>query len=75
MISVNTLRDYRNARPVRRIYFLLTTPVQQQPDHSATHKFYGDPIPTGRPQFGSAKGQITVSDDFDEPLADFNDYM
>jgi antitoxin (DNA-binding transcriptional repressor) of toxin-antitoxin stability system len=25
--------------------------------------------------FGSAKGFITVSDDFDEPLAEFQDYM
>lgn len=28
-----------------------------------------------RPQFGSAKGLITISDDFDEPLADFDEYM
>jgi antitoxin (DNA-binding transcriptional repressor) of toxin-antitoxin stability system len=26
-------------------------------------------------QPGSAKGLITISDDFDEPLADFADYM
>lgn len=26
-------------------------------------------------QPGSAKGLITISDDFDEPLADFQDYM
>jgi len=25
--------------------------------------------------FGSAKGLITIADDFDEPLADFNEYM
>lgn len=25
--------------------------------------------------FGSAKGLITISDDFDEPLEDFKDYM
>ena len=29
----------------------------------------------GRPQFGSAKGLVTISDDFDEPLEDFKDYM
>ncbi len=28
-----------------------------------------------RPLFGSAKGLITMSDDFDEPLEDFKDYM
>ena len=28
-----------------------------------------------RPQFGSAEGLITMSDDFDEPLKDFEEYM
>lgn len=28
-----------------------------------------------RPIFGSAKGLVTISDDFDEPLEDFKDYM
>jgi antitoxin (DNA-binding transcriptional repressor) of toxin-antitoxin stability system len=28
-----------------------------------------------RPQFGSAKGLITMSDDFDAPLEDFSEYM
>lgn len=27
------------------------------------------------PQFGSAKGLISISDDFDEPLEDFAEYM
>jgi antitoxin (DNA-binding transcriptional repressor) of toxin-antitoxin stability system len=27
-----------------------------------------------RPQFGSAKGLIQISDDFDEPLEDFAEY-
>lgn len=27
-----------------------------------------------RPKFGSAKGLIEMSDDFDEPLEDFEDY-
>ncbi|MBW3624431.1 MAG: DUF2281 domain-containing protein [Armatimonadetes bacterium] len=27
-----------------------------------------------RPQFGSAKGLITMSEDFDKPLADFKEY-
>ena len=34
-------------------------------------------IPGAKPraQFGSAKGLITMSDDFDDPLEDFKDYM
>jgi antitoxin (DNA-binding transcriptional repressor) of toxin-antitoxin stability system len=28
-----------------------------------------------RPQFGSAKGLISISDDFDQPLEDFAEYM
>jgi antitoxin (DNA-binding transcriptional repressor) of toxin-antitoxin stability system len=31
--------------------------------------------PKRRPQFGSAKGLIVMADDFDAPLADFNEYM
>ncbi|MGD9893921.1 MAG: type II toxin-antitoxin system Phd/YefM family antitoxin [Dehalococcoidia bacterium] len=27
------------------------------------------------PRFGSAKGLIIISDDFDEPLEDFEEYM
>lgn len=30
---------------------------------------------SGRRQSGSAKGLITMSDDFDEPLEDFAEYM
>jgi antitoxin (DNA-binding transcriptional repressor) of toxin-antitoxin stability system len=32
-------------------------------------------LPKRRPQFGSAKGLIVMADDFDAPLADFNEYM
>jgi hypothetical protein len=28
-----------------------------------------------RPQFASARGSIEMSDDFDEPLQDFTEYM
>jgi prevent-host-death family protein len=31
--------------------------------------------PVRRPQFGSARGQITMADDFDDPLTDFDEYM
>lgn len=27
------------------------------------------------PQFGSARGQIWIADDFDAPLTDFDEYM
>jgi prevent-host-death family protein len=35
------------------------------------------PVDSGerRPRFGSARGLIDVSDDFDEPLEDFKEYM
>ena len=35
------------------------------------------PVPRtiSRPQFGSAKGLITMSEDFEEPLEDFAEYM
>jgi len=35
------------------------------------------PVPQqiGRPQFGSARGQIQMADDFGDPLADFDVYM
>ena len=29
---------------------------------------------TGRPTFGSARGTVVMSDDFDAPLADFDAY-
>jgi prevent-host-death family protein len=31
--------------------------------------------PARKPRFGSAKGKIKISDDFDAPLDDFKDYM
>jgi len=31
--------------------------------------------PRRRPQFGSARGLIAMADDFDAPLADFEEYM
>jgi antitoxin (DNA-binding transcriptional repressor) of toxin-antitoxin stability system len=35
------------------------------------------PVPrtNPRPQFGSARGLITMSDDFGEPLEEFEEYM
>ena len=36
-------------------------------------KGVGEALP--QPRFGSAKGLVWMSDDFDEPLEDFKDYM
>lgn len=33
------------------------------------------PVQRGTPRFGSAKGMITMSDDFDDPLPEFEEYM
>lgn len=33
------------------------------------------PPPTRAPLFGSDRGLISITDDFDEPLEDFKDYM
>jgi len=32
-------------------------------------------VPNRTPKFGSGKGRIQLSNDFDEPLEDFKDYM
>jgi hypothetical protein len=34
-----------------------------------------NPVVSARPVFGCAKGEVELSDDFDEPLDDFSDYM
>ncbi len=33
------------------------------------------PQASRRPQFGSARGLVELADEFDEPLADFDEYM
>lgn len=33
------------------------------------------PIQAGKRTLGSLKGKITISEDFDEPLKDFEEYM
>ena len=33
------------------------------------------PIPKSRPQFGSAVGLVSMSEDFEKPLEDFEEYM
>ncbi len=56
-----TLPDYMKQEVADFIDFLL--------ERSATEK------KKIVPQFGSAKGKIKMSDDFDAPLEDFKDYM
>ena len=38
-------------------------------------KLEPNPLEEKRPQFGSAKGSVQMSDDFDESLQDFAEYM
>ena len=33
------------------------------------------PLPVSKPRFGSARGLVTIADDFDEPLPEFEEYM
>jgi Protein of unknown function (DUF2281) len=60
----------------------LPEPLQQEVLHYA--KFLADKysrsqpengLPIKRRQAGTMKGMIVMSDDFDEPLEDFKDYM
>ncbi|MEM1310245.1 MAG: DUF2281 domain-containing protein [Cyanobacteria bacterium P01_H01_bin.153] len=53
-----------------------SSPWQKQPDFGSTGETehsLGDII-TPTPEFGSAKGLVKMSDDFDDPLEDFADY-
>ncbi|MFL6212813.1 MAG: type II toxin-antitoxin system Phd/YefM family antitoxin [Blastocatellia bacterium] len=47
--------------------------IAKDPQHLV--KLVPVPMMKPRPQFGSAKGLITMSDDFDEPLQDFEEYL
>lgn len=40
-------------------------------DENETETISAEP----RPQFGNARGQVSMSDDFDQPLEDFAEYM
>lgn len=53
--------------PRRRKAEIIILPLDENQSESSPEK--------ARPQFGNARGQITMSDDFDEPLDDFADYM
>jgi predicted DNA-binding antitoxin AbrB/MazE fold protein len=43
-------------------------------DVEIKRKSRGDAEPRRQRTFGSAKGLITIADDFDEPLEDFREY-
>jgi hypothetical protein len=42
---------------------------------SKSKKKEREPVKKSKRQFGSLKGKIVMSPDFDEPLEDFKDYM
>ena len=44
-------------------------------NHGAVRLVPVEQFTTNRPQFGSARGLISMSDDFDAPLEDFREYM
>lgn len=44
-------------------------------DDQPVAKLVGYPRDRPSPRFGSAKGLITIADDFDAPLEDFEEYM
>ncbi len=44
-------------------------------DDGSAFKIISFPHKKPYPKFGSAKGLIEMSDDFDEPLEDFEEYM
>jgi len=44
-------------------------------NHKAVLKLVPVPKSTGRQKAGSAKGLVSVSESFDEPLEDFREYM
>ncbi len=74
-VNVHILRDYRNGTTVKRLFLLLGIAVLNSGHTDNTGNSVHQDHPVHRPQFGSAKGLITMSDNFDEPLEDFNEYM
>ena len=52
--------------------FVLTTKTTEKPEHEALAVGQGSVLPYG---LGCMKGKIWLSDDFDEPLDDFAEYM
>jgi len=51
-------------------------PVEMQKEVSLFADFLlSKTAPTAIPKFGSLKGKIHLSADFDEPLSDFKEYM
>ena len=44
-------------------------------DNHPVAKLVGYPQQAGKRQLGTARGLITIAEDFDEPLEDFSEYM
>jgi hypothetical protein len=53
-------------KPASRAHVIIQFPVKEDAHAAQQKKDIG---------FGCLKGQIKMSDDFDEPLEDFKDYM
>ena len=61
---------------IKNLSFLVTViPDKKIQKVNVSETFDKPPDVTKKPRFGSAKGMIEMSDDFDEPLDDFMDYM
>jgi hypothetical protein len=54
---------------------LLTIEVPREIPAGRTTVIIEFPLEKKTPVFGCAKGQFRMSEDFDEPLEDFNEYM
>ncbi|HEY6330539.1 MAG TPA: DUF2281 domain-containing protein [Blastocatellia bacterium] len=77
MSFADSLRRERGSRTVTRIVALLhITPTLQNPwaEPRSFENKAARSLSEG-PRFGSAKGLLVIADDFDEPLAEFEEYM
>lgn len=54
---------------------ITTDPMNNAEEHRAVRLYAVESEAQRRPQFGSAKGLIWMSDDFDEPLEEFEESM
>jgi len=65
--KLECLPEHLKQQVLDYIEFLLSREPQEPPLPEEAPKF--------KPGFGGAKGMITMSPDFDEPLEDFKEYM
>lgn len=67
--AIQALPPEKQAEVVDFVEFLIEKQKKVIPAAGAEHKKLSGP------QFGSARGLISMSEDFDEPLEDFAEYM